>query len=84
VFFSFSKYFISPLTSLKVPKCEIFHRSDFPDFYTIKSSWVGDLMVKILTYYFNFEGAKPHLVSDEHAEHTGKELMCMLSMVISS
>jgi hypothetical protein len=28
---------------LKVPKREIFDRSDFPDFYTIKSSWVGDL-----------------------------------------
>jgi hypothetical protein len=40
--------------SLKVPKREIFHRSDFPDFYIIKSSWVGDLVVKILTYYFNF------------------------------
>ncbi len=40
--------------SLKVPKCEIFDRSDFPDFYTIKSSWVGDLVVKILTYGFNF------------------------------
>ncbi len=40
--------------SLKVPKREIFDRSDFPDFYTIKSSWVGDLLVKILTYYFNF------------------------------
>ncbi len=39
---------------LKVPKREIFDRSDFPDFYTIKSSWVGDLFVKILTYYFNF------------------------------
>ncbi len=39
---------------LKVPKREIFDRSDFPDFYTIKSSWVGDLVVKILTYYFNF------------------------------
>ena len=39
---------------LKVPKREIFDRSDFPDFYTIKSSWVGDLLVKILTYYFNF------------------------------
>jgi hypothetical protein len=35
---------------LKVPKREIFDRSDFPDFYTIKSSWVGDLVVKILTY----------------------------------
>jgi hypothetical protein len=40
--------------SLKVPKREIFDRSDSPDFYTIKSSWVGDLLVKILTYYFNF------------------------------
>jgi hypothetical protein len=46
--------------ALKVPKCEIFDRSDFADFYTIKSSWVGDLVVKILTYYLNFEGAKPH------------------------
>ncbi len=39
---------------LKVPKREIFDRSDFPDFYTIKSSWVGDSLVKILTSYFNF------------------------------
>jgi hypothetical protein len=42
------------LQPLKVPKREIFDRSDSPDFYTIKSSWVGDLLVKILTYYFNF------------------------------
>ncbi len=42
------------LISLKVPKREIFDRSNFPDFYAIKSSWVGDLVVKILTYYFNF------------------------------
>ncbi len=40
-----------------MPKREIFDRSDFPDFYTIKSSWVGDLLVKILTYYFNFLGS---------------------------
>jgi hypothetical protein len=39
---------------LKVPKREIFDRSDFPYFYIMKSSWVGDLLVKILTYYFNF------------------------------
>ncbi len=39
---------------LKVPKREIFDRSNFPDFFTIKSSWVCDLAVKILTYYFNF------------------------------
>ncbi len=43
-----------PHLLLKVPKREIFDRSDVPDFYTIKSSWVGDLVVKILTYYFNF------------------------------
>jgi hypothetical protein len=33
--------------SLKVPKREIFDRSDFPDFYTMKSVRVGDFGVKI-------------------------------------
>ena len=32
---------------LKVPKREIFDRSDFPDFYIIKSLCVGDFGVKI-------------------------------------
>jgi hypothetical protein len=32
---------------LKVPKREIFDRSDFPDFYTIESLRVGDFGVKI-------------------------------------
>jgi hypothetical protein len=32
---------------LKVPKREIFDRSDFPDFYTIKSLRLGDFGVKI-------------------------------------
>ncbi len=41
-------------TVLKVPKREIFDRSNFPDFYAIKSSWVCDFVVKILTCYFNF------------------------------
>jgi hypothetical protein len=27
--------------NLKVPKCGIFDRSDFPDFYTIKSTYMG-------------------------------------------
>jgi hypothetical protein len=27
------------ISNLTVPKCEIFHRSDFQDFYTIKSLW---------------------------------------------
>ncbi len=35
-----------------MPKCEIFDRSDFPDFYTIKSSWVGDLEVKKNSQHF--------------------------------
>jgi hypothetical protein len=39
---------------LKVPKCEIFDRSDFLDFYTIKSFWVADFGAKILTCYLNF------------------------------
>jgi hypothetical protein len=33
--------------SLKVPKCEIFDRSDFHDFYPIKSLWESDFGVKI-------------------------------------
>jgi hypothetical protein len=64
--------------TLKVPKCEIFNRSDFPDFYTIKSSRVCDLVVKILTYYF--KGAKPHLVSDAYAQGMHQFLMRMLSL----
>ena len=35
------------LKHLKVPKPEIFDRSDFPDFYTIKSLCEGDFRVKI-------------------------------------
>jgi hypothetical protein len=48
---------VGTVVGLKVPKCEIFDRSDFPDFYTIKSSWVGDLVIKILAYYLNFSGS---------------------------
>jgi hypothetical protein len=40
---------------LKVPKREIFDRTNFPDFYAIKSSWVCELVVKILTYFLIFE-----------------------------
>ncbi len=43
-----------------MPKREIFDRSDFPDFYTIKSSWVGDLLVKILTVLLP-ENLRAHL-----------------------
>jgi hypothetical protein len=38
---------------LKVPKHEIFDRSDFPDFYTIKSLRVGDFRVKIKENFKN-------------------------------
>ncbi len=38
--------------------------------------WVGGKNI--------FEGAKPHLISDTHAEHMRKELMRMLSMRMSS
>ncbi len=45
-----------------MPKREIFDRSDFPDFYTIKSLRVGDFGVKIKNYYKivrgSFRGAK--------------------------
>ncbi len=39
---------------LKVPKREIFDRSDFPDFYTMKSLRVGDFGVKIKKKLKNF------------------------------
>ncbi len=38
---------------LKVPKCEIFDRSDFPDFYTIKSRRESDFGVKIKKFETN-------------------------------
>jgi hypothetical protein len=47
---------------LKVPKHEIFDRSDFPDFYTIKSLCVGDFGIKIKKFLqifrSSFSGAK--------------------------
>ncbi len=44
---TYIKLFLFQMFSLKVPKREIFDRSDFPDFYTIKSLRVGDFGVKI-------------------------------------
>jgi hypothetical protein len=41
---------------LKVPKCEIFDRSDFNDFYTIKSLRKGDCGVKIKKIKKNIKG----------------------------
>ena len=40
-----------------MPKREIFDRSDFPDFYTIKSLRVGDLGVKIKNFNKIFGGS---------------------------
>ncbi len=40
-----------------MPKREIFDRSDFPDFYTIKSLHVGDFGVKIKKKLKIFRGA---------------------------
>ncbi len=39
-----------------MPKREIFDRSDFPDFYTIKSLRVGDFGVKIKKKLQNISG----------------------------
>jgi hypothetical protein len=44
-------------TALKVPKREIFDRSDFHDFYTKKSLSVGDFGVKIKKIYKIFRGS---------------------------
>ncbi len=50
------------MSSLKVPKREIFDRSDFPAFYIIKSLCVGDFGVKIKNFLKiirgSFGGAK--------------------------
>ena len=43
IFLKMSKF----MDCVKVHKREIFGRSDFHDFYTIKSFWVGDFEVKI-------------------------------------
>ncbi len=44
------------MIALKVPKREIFDRSDFPDFYTIKSLRVGDFGDKIKRILKNIQG----------------------------
>jgi hypothetical protein len=44
--------------SLKVPKREIFDRSDFPDFYTMKSLRVGDFGVKIKKNFNKYLGVQ--------------------------
>ncbi len=41
---------------IKVPKCEIFDRSDFHNFYTIKSLWEGDFGVNIIIFFWGGGG----------------------------
>ncbi len=79
---------------LKVPKCEIFDRSEFPDFYTIKSRREGDFGVKIKKFKNIFRGpfgAAKFLMRmlsiilrsafpSKHAEHTHQGLMRTLSI----
>ncbi len=48
--------FTYPSASLKVPKREMFDRSDFPDFYTMKSLHVGDFGVKIKKNFKKYLG----------------------------
>ncbi len=73
---------------LKVPKSEIIDRSDFHDFYTMKSLREGDFGVKIF-FFLNIWGPfgavkfLAHMLSLilrravhwKHAEHTHQELM---------
>ncbi len=80
---------------LKVPKCEIFYRSDFHYFYTIKPFWIDDFGVKILTYFFKFWGSQASFSflcaswaygegADAYAQHAHQFLTRMLSERISS
>ena len=69
---------------LKVPKCEIFDRSDFHDFCTINPFWVGDFGLKYKLVTLIQGGARHHLISGAHAEHAHQFLMRMLSARISS
>ncbi len=79
---------------LKVPKCEIFDRSDFPDFYTIKSRREGDFGENKKNFKQIFRGpfgAAKFLMRmlsiilrsafpSKHAEHTHQGLMRTLSI----
>jgi hypothetical protein len=79
--------------NFKGPKCEIFHRSDYHDFYTIKSLREGDFGVTIkffLIFRGSFRAAKfpTHMLSlilrsagpSKHAEHKHQRLIHILSI----
>jgi hypothetical protein len=75
---------------LKVPKCEIFDRSDFHDFYTISSLLYGRATLGFKkNIFYKYLGA--HLgrmlslllkiaVLSKRAEHTHQELMGTLNI----
>jgi hypothetical protein len=72
-------------------KCEIFFCSDFQDFYTTKSFWVGDLRLKYKLFTLIFGEARSvpdaypqctyqFLTRMAYAQGTHQFLMRMLSM----
>ncbi len=69
---------------LKVPKFEIFHLSDFHDFYNIKSPQVGDFGVKNKIEIYSFLGelctlcSVRALVPDAYAQCTHEFLKCIM------
>jgi hypothetical protein len=86
------------ILKVPLPKCEIFDRSDFHVFYTIKSLREADFGVKIkknLKIFRSLFGAAKFLtrklslilrsaVPSKHLEHTHQELIRMLSVRNSS
>ncbi len=70
--------------SYRVPKCEIFNRSDIHDFYTIKPFCVGDFGAKYKFVNLTFGGARHYLISFAHDEHAHQFLTHTISVDISS
>jgi hypothetical protein len=67
-----------------VPKSEIFHHSDFHDFYTISLSREVTFGLKDKLVTLIFGGARHHLISDAQAERAHQFLTRPLSARISS
>ncbi len=67
--------------SLKVPKCEIFDRLDFHDFYTIKSLWAGDLNKKYLKGPYAY--AQPDFKDNFFLEFGKKSIFLLLRPFVS-
>ncbi len=65
-----------------MPKCEIFDRLDYHDFYIIKPFWGDDFGAKIKTCYYNLWRSYASFNFDAHAERTHHFLTHMLSVRI--